>query len=201
MEFKKLIEYIEKNKKEYLEKELNDNKEKLRKKILKRSINKNYEALKRLEDGGNMKTESKFNQLKNIIQNYGYSISFSTVYFNRKIQTGNAVDHGRKLVITMPRITEREIIGICHEIGHIKDRERFGRKRDRNKKYIRMYEEILAWGYAIPLLIKFRTPLKLTIHNIYYSLLSHWKYKITIKVRFHVNFMLENTRKREENGE
>ncbi|MGM7720590.1 hypothetical protein [uncultured Metabacillus sp.] len=123
------------------------------------------------------KINSSFQELKEIIQKYGYSITFSTAYFNRKIQTGSAVDHGRKTVITMPRITEREIIGVCHEIGHIIDRQKTGKKRDRSNKLIRMYEEIIAWLYAIPILIKFKTPLKLTIHNIFFSLLSHLEYK------------------------
>ncbi|MGM7720547.1 hypothetical protein [Metabacillus sp. Hm71] len=114
-----------------------------------------------------------FEKLNRVTNNYGYSISFSTAYYNRKIQTGSAVDHGRKVIITMPIITEREIIGICHEIGHIKDRVKTGKKRNRKNKLIRMYEEIIAWIYAIPLLIRFRTPARMTIHSIYFSLLSH----------------------------
>lgn len=124
-----------------------------------------------------MKVNESFDNLKRIIYNYGYSISFSTAYYNSKLQTGNVVDHGRKTVITMPRTTEREIIGICHEIGHIIDRNKTGKKRNRNNKLIRMYEEVLAWVYAIPLLIKFRTPLNMTLHSIYFSLVSHLKYK------------------------
>jgi hypothetical protein len=117
-----------------------------------------------------------FQELKTLAQSYGYSISFTTTYFNRKIQTGSAVDHGRKTIHTMPRITEREIIGVCHEIGHIKDRLKTNKKRNRHNKLIRMYEEVLAWGYAIPLLVKFRTPFLLTIHSIYFSMLSHLKF-------------------------
>lgn len=120
---------------------------------------------------------ASFQELKTIVQSFGYSITFTTTYFNRKIQTGSAVDHGRKTILTMPRITEREIIGICHEIGHIKDRVKTNKKRNRSKKAVRMYEELLAWFYAIPLLVKFRTPYRITIHSICFSLLSHIKTK------------------------
>jgi hypothetical protein len=50
MEFKKLIGYIEENKKDFLEKELAENRKKLRDKMLERTIRENYEALKRLDD-------------------------------------------------------------------------------------------------------------------------------------------------------
>jgi hypothetical protein len=50
LEFKKLIDYVEENKKEYFEKELAENRRKLRDKMIERSIKDNYEALKRLED-------------------------------------------------------------------------------------------------------------------------------------------------------
>jgi hypothetical protein len=123
------------------------------------------------------KVEVSFQSLKNIASEYGYSLVFSTTYYNSKIKSGSAVDHGRKVLITMPRITEREIIGICHEIGHIIDRQKNDKKRNRNIKIIRMYEEILAWLYAIPYLIRFKTPLYLTIHSIYFALHSHFKYK------------------------
>lgn len=124
------------------------------------------------------KVNESYENLKQLINSYGYTISFSTIYFNSKIQTGSAVDHGRKTVITMPRITEREIIGLCHELGHIIDRRNTGKKRNRNKKSIKLYEEILAWVYAIPLLIKLKTSLRMTLHSIYYSLLSYLKFNI-----------------------
>jgi hypothetical protein len=50
LEFKKLIDYVEDNKKEYLEKELTENRRKLRGKLIQHSIEENYEALKRLND-------------------------------------------------------------------------------------------------------------------------------------------------------
>ncbi|MEI2465066.1 hypothetical protein [Niallia taxi] len=122
-----------------------------------------------------MNVDEKFKQLKVLASNYGYSFSYSSYHYYDKIKTGSAVDHGRKMIITMPKITEREIIGVCHELGHIKDRLKTNKRRNRKNKYIRIYEEVLAWMYAIPYLIKFKTPFLLTVHSIYFSLLSYMK--------------------------
>lgn len=50
MEFKKIVDYVEVNKKEYLDRELAENRKKRRDMILERSIKENREALKKLAE-------------------------------------------------------------------------------------------------------------------------------------------------------
>lgn len=117
-----------------------------------------------------------YDGLKNHAARMGYEVQSSTFVYVREIESGGKVDHGLKVIYLMPVINEKTIVSFCHELGHCLDRQLFKHKRDRTKKAVLLWDELIAWILGFKYCVTSKVSIRLYLRIMFKSLQTYLKY-------------------------